>query len=316
MQHWRLTALVAFAMSVGHAQAHAVGPPVPLWQHWNADPLVSVPMLVTTVLYGLGFAKLRRRLGRMPAALGPTAPILFMLGLMVTATALLSFLDALSAVSLSVHMVQHVLLIAVAPPLLLAGRPEFVCAHGLPRRWRSVLARNRIARRILVALGWATNPMIAAILHGAAVWLWHLPSLFEAARGSPSLHALEHACFFGSALFFWRGIFASFRDAGTALAGAAASLLTLIQGGFLGALIGLSPVLLYPTSTQGAGVLGLTPLEDQHLAGAIMWVPLGILYLIVGLALVARAIRPGERWNGAAVASVTEAKPVSAASHP
>jgi putative membrane protein len=290
------TALVASAILVASSQrilAHGAAPEDidRLWAHWSTDPLVAIPVLACTLLYLRGLAACYRRLGRRPAALPPLAPAQFLLGQIVVVLALLSPLDAASGELLSAHMIQHVLLVAVAPPLLLAGRPEALCLHGLPEPWRRSIARARPVRAGLLGVRVLAQPLPATVAHGAALWVWHAPALFEAARGSALLHAAEHACFFGTALLFWRGIVGASRRP-AALAGAAAALITLVHSGFLSALIGLSPRVLFLVSTQGAAAWGLTPLEDQHLAGAIMWVPTGAIYLVAGLAMAARAIAP------------------------
>jgi putative membrane protein len=291
--------LIAFTCLAApeRAWAHGSGPDGldHVWVHWSLDPLVSLPVLVAGILYARGYASYRRRLGRRPAVLARLGPTPFLLGQIVIALALLSPLDAASGMLMSAHMVQHVLLVAVAPPLLLAGRPEAICAQGLPVTSRRALARHRAFRTILKGMQAMARPLPASILHGAALWLWHAPILFEAARSAAFLHALEHACFFGTALLFWRGIVGAARRPAVALTGAAAALITLVHSGFLSALIVLSPSVLYPASVEGAPAWGLTPLEDQQLAGAIMWVPAGAIYLIAGLALAARVLAPRRR---------------------
>jgi putative membrane protein len=134
-----------------------------------------------------------------------------------------------------------------------------------------------------------SRPMPAALLHGLTLWLWHAPALFAAALEHHWLHALEHACFFGTALLFWRAVLdgRAGRRAGPALA---AALVTLVHGGLLGGLITLAPYPLYRPYVGGRGIWGLTPLEDQQLAGLLMWVPLGLSYLAAGLAVVSRLV--------------------------
>jgi putative membrane protein len=286
-----LIASVLLAASSESSLAHGAADDR-LSAQWSLDPLVSTPLVIAGLLYARGYVTLRVRLGRGPAAIPWSRLSWFVLGEFVIALALLSPLDAASGTLLSAHMVQHVLLVAVAPPLLLAGRPEAMCFWGLPEPWRRPLARSRPARAVLRSVGALARPLPASVLHGAALWLWHTPVLFEAAEVSASLHALEHACFFGTAVLFWRAVLAAARDPAAALGGAAAALVMLIVGGFLGALIGLSPSLIYPVSTREAAAWGLTPLEDQQLAGAIMWVPAGAAYLVAGLALAACAIAP------------------------
>lgn len=247
-------------------------------------------MLAATAIYLRGWRRLLRRRGREPAAAGPFAPSLFLWGQIVLVIALLSPLAALDGL-FTAHMVQHVLLAALAPPLLLAGRPDLFGLYGLPQPWRRALFRSRAARAGLAALAAAARPLPAAVLHGAALWLWHAPTAFEAAERSAWLHALEHFSFFATALLFWRGIIGARRPA-AALAGAGSALATLVHSGFLAALLVFSPAVLYPDATAGAPLWGLTPLEDQQLAGVVMWVPAGLVYLLAGLVLAGRVIAP------------------------
>jgi putative membrane protein len=110
-----------------------------------------------------------------------------------------------------------------------------------------------------------------------ALWIWHAPGLFDAAVEREWLHTLEHVSFFGTALLFWRAILdaQSARRVGPALAAAFA---TLMHGGLLGGLITMAPFPLYSWYRGRTELWGLTSLEDQQLAGLVMWVPMGIVY--------------------------------------
>ena len=285
-------ALAGAGLQAVPAAAHGLTPVAPgdLLGHWSLDPFVLVPLLALHLLYGRGVFALRRRRGSLPLALAPWRVASFLGGELCLLAALASPLDALSGTLLSAHMVQHVILIAVAPLLLVLGRPEIACVQGLPEGARRRLARSSAWRGLARVAGAASRPLPATALHGTALWFWHAPGLFEAAAGDPTLHRIEHFCFFGTAVLFWRGVLGSDRSAATAFAGSGAALITLIHGGFLSALLSLSPSVLYPAATRWAPVWGLTPLEDQQLAGVIMWVPAGAFYLGAGLWLAARLL--------------------------
>ena len=274
--------------------AHGVGlvGPGDLWTHWSLDSSVLAPLLVACWLYRRGESDLRGRLGRSARRLPAWRIAAFVGGVGALVVALLSPLDELSGTLLTAHMVQHALLVTVAPILILFGHPEIACFRGLPARWRRGLARDRNVRRLLSALGAISRPMPAAALHGAMLWLWHVPALFEAAGALPWLHWLEHVCFLATALLFWRGLVAGWSDRASAAVASLASLATLVHSGFLGALLTLGPAVLYPASTRGASLWGMTPLQDQQLAGVIMWAPMGAFYLAAGLALAARTLEP------------------------
>jgi putative membrane protein len=208
-----------------------------------------------------------------------------LLGESVLVVALISPLDQLGGTLLSAHMAQHGLLVAAAPPLLLLGKPGVAFAWALPTGWNriSVLAG---ATRLTALL---SRPLVAAVLHGLAVWIWHAPNLFDAAVEREWLHALEHASFFGTALLLWRAVLVQpRRQAGPALG---AALATLLHSGLLGALLTMAPYPLYSWYRDGRTELwGLSALGDQQLAGLLMWVPLGVFYFAACLVLTARLI--------------------------
>jgi len=211
-------------------------------------------------------------------------------GLLVVATALLSPIDTLAASLFWVHMVQHMLLIVVAAPLLVLGRPLLVLAQGLPRDWRRRL-HGAPARKNALALAIATW-----ILHTAVVWAWHLPVLFQAALTNPALHAMEHAMFLGTALAFWWWLIdpAARRSVGGGLA-VAYTIAAGVQGMILGSLMLFSGAPWYPAYAKGARAFGLTPLQDQQLAGLVMWIPPGLVYLVAAALLFLSYLRAVER---------------------
>jgi putative membrane protein len=144
------------------------------------------------------------------------------------------------------------------------------------------------------------RPMPAAVLHGLALWIWHAPAAFDAALASDGMHAVEHAFFFGTALLFWRAILdaSSIRRAGAALG---ASFATMMHGGLLAALITMAPHPLYRWYLGRTPLWGWSPLEDQQLAGLLMWVPMGVVYFGACLILANSLLARGEqRFDNAA----------------
>lgn len=195
------------------------------------------------------------------ALLRPRAGWAFGGALLALGVALLWPLPALAERSLGAHMAQHMLLIAVAAPLLAASRPVLRVLKG----------RGALARPFL-ALG---RPASAFALHGAAIWLGHAPRLLEWTLHEQWLHALQHFAFVATAALFWWALLAR----GRAGAGESAlwTLATLIHTGLLGALLTFAPRPLY----------GSYGFEDQQLAGLLMWIPGGLAYLAAGLAFTA-----------------------------
>ena len=276
-------------LAAAPAAAHGPAPiqPDALWRAWSFDPLVIAPLLIAHWAYGRGVLRLWARAGRW-RGIGRTQVLLFVLGELALVVALISPLDQLGGTLLSAHMAQHGLLVAVAPPLLLLGQPGAAFAWALPRGW----SKGRLAAtawQALARLGRAlSRPLPAASLHGLALWAWHAPGLFDAALEREWLHTLEHVSFFGTGLLFWRAILdtRSIRRIGPALGAAFA---TLMHGGLLGGLVTMAPVPLYSWYDGRAELWGLTPLEDQQLAGLLMWVPMGLVYFAACLLLASRS---------------------------
>jgi cytochrome c oxidase assembly factor CtaG len=189
----------------------------------------------------------------------------------------MSAIDQLQPFLLFVHMLQHELLMFLAPPLILAARPMPFVLWGLPTPARKPLARflvrDTVARRGLAIV---VNPWVAFLLSTAILWLWHLPAAYNAALATNTVHDLEHISFFVAfVLFWWPLIGAPLEPA--RLTGNAQRGLYLLAGatqiGILGALITLSDHVLYTHYLTMPRLTGLSALDDQQLAGAIMWFP-------------------------------------------
>lgn len=279
-----------------------------LWHAWHADPLVSVPLLASCLLFIRGAYRLRQDLGRFPPGFASRQIACFALGAVLLVIALLSPLEALSATLLSAHMVQHILLIAVAPPLLVLGKPEVAWLWALPVHWRRGMARHGLLRSVLAFLSPCARPIPAALIHMAALWIWHSPMLFDAAVASDALHWLEHVLFFGTALLFWRAVIKAHSGREAAAAALIACFITLLQSGLLSALLSFAREALYkaPNTMEW----GLTALEDQQLAGAIMSLPMCGIYLAAGLIMALRLLTPrAERTGRSPVAPTDALKP-------
>jgi len=143
---------------------------------------------------------------------------------------------------------------------------------------------------------WRTisNPLWAWAIHLVALWIWHLPVLFQATLKSDFVHFLQHFSFLASALLFWWALIHGARG----FLGYGAAVLyvfsTAAHSGLLGALLTLATTVIYPAYAETAPAFGLTALEDQQLGGLIMWIPAGVLYTIAGLALLAGWLREAE----------------------
>jgi putative membrane protein len=272
--------------------AHHVVRPESLWQTWHLEPLVVLGVVAAAIAYRRGVGMLRR------SGHGPTVwrSACFYAGLLVILAGLVSPLDALGTTLFSAHMVQHLMLILVAAPLLVIGSPVVPMVLALPRRVRAITRSIERARVIDAVSRTATNAVVILALHSIALWAWHLPSLYQAALRDDLLHGVEHASFLATAVLFWALVAGSARR--RRLGHGAALLLTFVtalQSAALGVVITFASTVLYPVHAERVQAWGLTPLEDQQLAGAIMWVPAGIVYLAVMCALFVAWLRSMER---------------------
>ncbi len=215
----------------------------------------------------------------------PSRAVGFVTGWLALLFALSPWIDKWSEQSLAAHMVQHELLVIVATPLMAAGTPLLGMLWALPRRFRHGLIET--VQRTPVPIVWRTitAPSSAFLLYGLALWIWHVPALYDATLEHEAVHAIQHLCFFGSTAVFWWGIVH-----GRAAYGYGAAVVylfvTAVHGGVLGALLTVSPRVWYaPYFTHHPS--GLTSLEDQQLAGLLMWVPAGLAFTAGALFLFA-----------------------------
>jgi cytochrome c oxidase assembly factor CtaG len=267
------------------------------WAAWEWEPGIVVPLVLSAALYGRGLRLLwDEHVGR---GIRRWEAVSFAIGWLVTALALLSPLHVLSEQLFSAHMVQHELLMVVAAPLLVCGRPLVPMLWALPSAARRRIGRVGRRREVRSAWRFMSFPLVAFFIHGAAIWLWHVPALFEATLTSDAVHALQHLSFLGTALLFWWTIIQGHAPGGHARAmsfGVAVLLLfgTALHSGALGALLTFSRTVWYPVYANAAAAWRLTPLEDQQLAGLIMWIPATFAYLIAALTLFASWLRASE----------------------
>lgn len=280
-----LTALLALLLGAAPALAHS-GEAHGDAPAWTFDPWVVAPLLLAGALYACGAMRLRRKSGPFHGVRLRQAA-LYALGWLTLATALLSPLHWLGEHMFTFHMIEHEIIMAVSAPLLALARPVGVALWGLPKGGRLLFARLARSRPAQGCWHRLTLPRNATILHGIALWLWHVPAVLDATLTDLALHRLQHLSFLVSALLFWWALIRR-AEAGTA---AAHLFVTMLQMSALGALIALSPRLLYPVQTAQALRWGLTPLEDQQLAGLVMWVPAGTIYAGAALGFAALWIR-------------------------
>jgi cytochrome c oxidase assembly factor CtaG len=246
-------------------------------------------------VYGAGLVRLWRTAGY-GRGIRPFEAAAFGTGWLTLAVALSPPLDEWSDQRLAAHMLQHELLMLVAAPLIALSAPMLALLWAMP-----TVTRRRVAyalRRRIVTIAWGaiTSPACVFILYAVALWLWHIPALYDAALAHEGVHVVEHLCFFGTAAAFWWGM--AHGRHGRAGYGAAVVYVfgAAIHGGLLGALMTVSPRVWYaPYLTHSSA--GLTPLEDQQLAGLLMWVPASIVFVAGALLLFAAWLRQSDRLS-------------------
>jgi putative membrane protein len=266
-----------------------------LWD-WSFDPPLALVVLVG-ILYWIGdrrtVAPERTRRERRWRG------VCFYAGLATVVIALDSPLDALSEQLFWAHMVQHVLLLVVAPPLIVIARPWIRVWRSLPLTTRQSLGRGlgqgeRAAplRYISRTLG---RPAASFVLFSGVLLVWHVPALFDATLRSSAVHALEHTLFFSTALLFWKQVLPSpplhARLAPVQRVGYLIG--AMIVSWILAVVLALAPHPLYAHyAHEATRPGGISALADQQIAAGIMWVPGSITFLIVMFAYVNRWLSP------------------------
>lgn len=288
-----LLALVALAGSVQPALAHD-GEPHSIanwWAAWSFEPGVIILLGVTGILYVRGWRVLSRRgNGASPSRRWQTWS--FAGGMIALVAALVSPVDALAGELFWVHMLQHNLLMLAAAPLLVLAYPLPALLLGLPSGTQRGLGKGwRQSRGLRAMWSLLSSPPAAWTLQAVLLWAWHAPLLYQVSVQNDLVHAIQHFSFLGSALLFWWVVLHTYgrnsANRGGANPGVAILYLftTAIYSGLLGALLTFSTRLWYPIYAGRAEEWGITALADQHLAGTIMWVPAGTVYLVVAMFL-------------------------------
>jgi cytochrome c oxidase assembly factor CtaG len=247
---------------------------------WPWEPWLLLTLILICGLYLRGWFNLRRRVpqrwhvGRLSAFMGGLAAIYL---------ALASPIEPFSALLLQVHMLQHLLLMMAAPPLLWLGAPLFPLLRGLPQSirtfWIAPLFHTQLLRKIAECL---THPVIALPLFVSATWLWHAPATYDLALRSSGWHYLQHACFLITGFLFWYPVVRPYpsRPRWSPWLLVPYLILADVQNTALAALLTFSDQVLYPYYEQVPRLAKLTALEDQSAAGVIMWLPGSLAFLL------------------------------------
>ena len=255
---------------------------------WNLDPVLLLPLLLALLIYAVGWVRLAKR------ASAPPRPALFLSGWTVLTLSLVSPLHEAGEQSFTMHMVEHELIMLVATLLLAASGAGGTLAWGLSRPLRQALGGSW--KSPLTAL-WKrlTEPVTATLVQAVVMWAWHAPALFDRALDSSGWHIFQHSCFFlSSLLFWWAMLHPRSRSSGYGVSAACLFVTSLISGA-LGALMSFSASPWYAAyAAMGMTGIGLDPIDDQRIAGLIMWIPGGLVHGVAALAMFYKWLKASE----------------------
>jgi cytochrome c oxidase assembly factor CtaG len=238
---------------------------------WAADPLVIGLFFTVTAVYVAGMMRQRRE-RRLPQS-APRRAIAFGAGMLLLVVTLLSPLDAWGDQLFAAHMAQHLVLMMLAPPLLVLGRPFIVALWAMPTGGRRAVGAWWLRRgRLRLTIDVLMSPLVAWLLASAALWFWHSPQPYVLAFRIPSVHAAEHLSFFLTAILFWRVVIDGPASGRLSIGATMIFVFTFaMENAMLAALLVFAPRVLYSVHAAAPAWSGLTPLEDQQLAGVLMW---------------------------------------------
>jgi cytochrome c oxidase assembly factor CtaG/cytochrome c2 len=275
------------------ASSHARVPP-DRWFQWQFEPIVATSLAVVAALYVLGLYRLSNQI---EVRIRPDKPHIgaFFSGILLVFVALCSPIETLADSLFSMHMGQHILLTMMAPPLLVWSHPRPVFAAAFSDSWRERAANAWSAFGLDHLTSFVMHPINVFLLFCGAFVFWHLPIPYLWGLRYETAHVLEHASFLFVALVFWTLII---EPSGKRRLGYGAALLfltvTVLVSDLPGALMVLSPRSLYPIHADGAAAWGLSVMQDQELAGLIMWIPAGAIYLAAAIWLFVRLLEETE----------------------
>jgi putative membrane protein len=267
--------------------------PASLLRAWSLPPVVTIAMVLSAIVYLRGWRIVRRA---DPSLLPSWRAAAFLSGLGSVWIALASPIDALNELLLTAHMLQHMLLMMVAPPLILLGAPLIPIVRGLPgvatRRSVGAALNWPVAERIGHAVA---NPIVGMLAMGLAMFAWHIPTLYELALRSEFWHEVEHASFFLASMMLWWPVVLPWPSHGQWPRWAMVPYLLVadLQNTALSAILSFSDRVLYRSYMEAPRLFGLSALEDQVAAGAFMWVAGSLAFILPAVAIAVQCLSRG-----------------------
>jgi putative membrane protein len=270
-----------------------------LLTQWNWEPSIILGILLTGGAYMYAIGPLRRRYGW--NAPGRSHIAWFMAAEVVLAISLLSPLDAISDQYLfSAHMVQHLFLATVWPPMVLLGLTPWMV--------RPIFR----ARAIAPLVAFLTYPAVAIVLFNVDVYLWHIPAMYDATLRSENVHILEHLTFMFFGLINWWPLLSPLRE--QRLPYPFQILYLFLDGMFmmvLGIVFTFSPVVFYSAYSSAPRLWGLTALTDQQIGGLVMWYPGNLPYAVLLAVAFYRWFDGGDASHGPGLAPPLESPTIN-----
>lgn len=236
---------------------------------WNFEPTILIAFLVSTVGYVWITGPYARSRGVQPAS--TLERNRFFLAIVFLFLALVSPIDTLSLVSLSMHMVQHLIMIVVVPPLIILSIPAEVASLFL------------VNRTVLLILKTLLNPLLVFLVFNAIFVGWHLPANYDLAVRDQQVHVLEHVMFIFGALISWWPVFSHQPELPRSTPGFLMLFLFFMSlpPTIIGALLTFAGFVVYPAYEAVSRPWGMSAQADQELAGLLMWLPGGLIYFVV-----------------------------------
>jgi cytochrome c oxidase assembly factor CtaG len=264
-----------------------------LFTQWDIPWAVTSALALAAAIYVAGWTRIRRT---RPAQFPPWRLAAFLGGILVIFIAVASPLDTFSESLLFMHMAQHFVLMSIAPPLIVLGSPVVPMLRGLPRWLIRRPLRPLFRSRVIHHLGsLLTHPRFAWLAMNTAFLLWHIPAAYEFALSSENWHNVEHACFFFTSVLFWWPIIEPwpFQRRGSRWLILPYLLLADFVNTGLSAFLCFSGRLIYPSyAAIQPRPLGLSALNDQVAAGALMWVFGSTVFLIPAVGITMHLLSP------------------------
>ena len=242
--------------------------------------LETLLIALAVYLYARGVVRIVREVGS-DRVVSRSQTLAFGIAVSLFVVILSPPVDEITDALFSAHMAQHLVLMLFIPPLLVWSCPVLVAIWGLPRQWRKDFATAGLVHWLRSAMDWLMDPFVVAILFLGTFSFWHLPRPYAWALSNEWLHAGEHLSFLVTAMMFWALVI---EPSGRRRMGYIPTMLFVaavaVLSGLPGALMLLSPAILFTAHANASAAWGLTPLQDQQIAGVIMWVPAGIFFLV------------------------------------